>query len=271
MEDAKKPQKGSDHGKDQKAESEAPFEPAIEEQKQNDETDAKKSFKRFLLINAVVIGSIFIAGIGLFMVMVPQDPDRSLVEENARLKARVQRLQEESGRSGERSREQAHIEELIAKLQPRLGPAVVEPIAQAVVKYAKTYDLPPELILSIINNTSRFNITSEGAYGSVGLMHISPKIYREGLNELGINEQQAFHINNNIHLGCMILRQLREQGRSMEVAIAMLIGDERTVDAILVGFTNSMISNKKSANQVFPGKGDLSQENATDTTVQPAQ
>ena len=270
MEDANKPQKGSDHGKDLGAESDVSGEPAAKGQEQNDGTDAKKSFRRFLFINAGVVGSILLIGIVLFFFMVSQGPEQSLIEENAHLKARIERIQETSARFGEKSNEQLRIEDLIAKLQPRLGPSVIEPIARAVGKYAQTYDLPPELILSIINKTSRFETTSEGEYGSVGLMHISPKIYRDGLHELGITEQQAFHIDNNIHLGCMILRQLREQGRSMEVAIAMLIGNERTVDAILVGFTNSMISNTKAVDQLSSRQG-IGSTGSSTGSMDPAQ
>ena len=238
MEDAGKPQKGSDPVKEKEPESATPDEPTVEEQQQDEEPDAKKSFKRFLLINAGVAGAVLLILVVLFLFMVPRSPEESLSEENARLKAEIKRLKEvTTNRLGKKSKEQRRIEGLIEQLQPRLGPSVVEPIAGSVVTYAQTYDLPPELILSIMNTTSRFEVTAEGQHGSVGLMHISPKIYRDGLNKLKITEQEAFHIDNNVHLGCMILRDLRDQGRSMEVAIATLIGSEGMVDEILVGFT----------------------------------
>ena len=255
MEDLNKPHQGSDHGKESGIEPDREAQQALGGQTPTHETGAKKSYKRFLLINGIVVGVIILISSILFSFMIPRLPEKSLAEENSHLKAEIKRLQATSARFMEKSKEELRIEDLITKVQPRIGPSIVDPIARAIVKYAQAYDLPPELILSIINNTSRFEITAESAYGSVGLMHISPKIYRNGLQELGITEQQAFHIDNNIHLGCMILRQLRDQGRSMEVAIAALIGSERMVDGILVGFANSMILNNKTMDQFFPGKG----------------
>ena len=247
MEDTALPQNGSHKAEEKTAEAGAPPEPAAEEQNQGDDIDAKKAFKRFLLINGIVVGAVLVIGVILFLFMIPSSSENA--SENDNLKAEVKRLQKLASRFGEKSQEQLRIEDLIRTLQPRLGPAVTGLIAQAVVQNSQTYNLPPELILSIIHNTSRFEITAEGSRGAVGLMHISPKIYRKGLQAMGITEQEAYHIDNNIRLGCMTLRQLRDQGRSMEIAIAMLTGNEGTVDDILVGFTNSMISDTKLADQ----------------------
>ena len=57
----------------------------------------------------------------------------------------------------------------------------------------------------------------------------------------------------------------------MEVAIATMIGSEGKVDGILVGFTNSMISAKKTADTVSPRDENELQGNSADTPVPPSQ
>jgi len=73
-------------------------------------------------------------------------------------------------------------------------------------------------------------------------MQISPRVYRSRLVEMGISEHEAFHISKNINLGCSLLREFLNQGESIELAIAKLVGNESRVDEILVGFTNTMIA-----------------------------
>jgi hypothetical protein len=200
-----------------------------------------------LFLNGIVVAVFLLAGIVFFFLMVKNSPVKALSQENQTLKKELERLREQTYGDREKSKEVRRIEALVKDLQPRLGPAVAEPVARAVAEHAHTYTIPPELILSIIYYQSAFEIVTMGDRGTVGLMQLSPKVYRGSLEQMGISENEAFHIDNNIELGCRLLRQFLDQGLSIETAIVRLVDNDRQVDKILVGFTNSMIAEKKAA------------------------
>jgi len=71
-------------------------------------------------------------------------------------------------------------------------------------------DLPPELVLAVIDVESNFDRFAISWAGALGLMQVMPF----WLDEIGRHDDNLFHINTNLRMGCTILRYYfdREQG-----------------------------------------------------------
>lgn len=67
---------------------------------------------------------------------------------------------------------------------------------------ASRADLPPELVLAVIDVESNFNRFAISSAGARGLMQIMPF----WLNEIGRPDDNLFHIDTNLRFGCTILR-----------------------------------------------------------------
>ncbi len=67
---------------------------------------------------------------------------------------------------------------------------------------ATRVDLPPELVLAVIDTESNFDRFAISWAGALGLMQVMPF----WLDEIGRPEDNLFHINTNIRMGCTILR-----------------------------------------------------------------
>ena len=146
-----------------------------------------------------------------------------------------------------------YIVEIIQEKQPKIDPAVARPIAESVLKYSKKFEFPPELILCLIFRESSFKPmlvakpTKYSELGCWGLMQINPPAHPEKLKKLGIEGTQVFHIDNNIHLGCMILREYYNETKSINKALTKYVGGKHPsyVCDILSDFTNLILSKKK--------------------------
>ena len=75
-------------------------------------------------------------------------------------------------------------------------------ILQRVHYEATLRDLPPELVLAVIDIESNFDRFAISVAGARGLMQIMP-FWLEELNEV---EQNLMHIDTNVRFGCTILR-----------------------------------------------------------------
>ena len=67
---------------------------------------------------------------------------------------------------------------------------------------AKRVDLPPELILAVIEVESNFDRYAVSVAGALGLMQIMPF----WINEIGRPDDNLLHTNTNLRYGCTILR-----------------------------------------------------------------
>lgn len=67
---------------------------------------------------------------------------------------------------------------------------------------ASRVELPPELILAVIEVESNFDRYAISVAGAIGLMQIMPF----WLNEIGRPEDNLLHIETNLRYGCTILR-----------------------------------------------------------------
>ena len=96
---------------------------------------------------------------------------------------------------------------IIQKKQPKIDKTIARKIAHAVNKYAHKYQLPTKLIICVIERESSFQPMRTSKANCKGLMQINEKFHKEKLKKLNIKGDQIYHIDNNIHLGCMILRE----------------------------------------------------------------
>ena len=95
----------------------------------------------------------------------------------------------------------------LAAMEPQLKRIVADPTERADILYhvhceAKRLNLPPGLVMSVIDVESRFDRWAVSHAGAVGLMQIMPFWPRE----LGMTNEQLVRIPQNIRMGCTILR-----------------------------------------------------------------
>jgi len=94
----------------------------------------------------------------------------------------------------------------LAYMEPRLGRYVKDPgereqILHHVHCEAKRVEIPPELVLAVMDVESRFDRYAVSSAGAVGLMQVMPFWPRE----LGMSNSQLVHVSDNIRMGTTIL------------------------------------------------------------------
>jgi soluble lytic murein transglycosylase-like protein len=92
-------------------------------------------------------------------------------------------------------------------MSQRLAPFIEDPEARLSLLKRLHYeatrvDLPPELVLAVIEVESRFDRFAISVSGARGLMQIMPF----WLDEIGISDTNLFHVRTNLRMGCTILR-----------------------------------------------------------------
>jgi hypothetical protein len=203
-----------------------------------DEAPKKKFIKKLLLIYLCAFCFLSVIGIIAAFAFAQHAQLNSLSHDNKELEDEVQRLKQ----SRVTASDLAGAEGLIRQLQPKLDGMVVRPIAEAVLKYASMYELPYQLVLSVIACESNFELTAKSNNDAIGLMQICPKSHSIDLGKVGIKEHEVYYIEHNIHLGCMILRKYYDETDSIASALAKLVEDDTHIMQILVSFTNTVIT-----------------------------
>lgn len=135
---------------------------------------------------------------------------------------------------------------IINKLRPQLDNKIVEEIAGSIIKYSREYRLPPEFITYLIKRESGFNVLAVSKAGAVGLMQIMPSAHKDKIKKMGITNGDIYHIDNNIRLGCWILREYYNDTGSIEKALTKYVGGNHNgyINDILIGYTNETIPKK---------------------------
>jgi soluble lytic murein transglycosylase-like protein len=72
---------------------------------------------------------------------------------------------------------------------------------------AKRLQIPPALVMAVIDVESQFNRWAVSPAGAVGLMQVMPFWPRK----LGMENSQLVKIPHNIHIGCTILKYYLER------------------------------------------------------------
>ncbi|MFO8090136.1 MAG: transglycosylase SLT domain-containing protein [Desulfatiglandaceae bacterium] len=139
--------------------------------------------------------------------------------------------------------EQIWIASLILNLQPKIDPMVADVIASTVRKYSYKYRIPPELIVNVAMRESSFRLILESNKKAKGLMQVMASAHPEKVEKLGINNDNIFHIDNNIHMGTMILAEYYESKNSIYGALESYVGADLKsyINDILVGFADTKI------------------------------
>ncbi len=100
-----------------------------------------------------------------------------------------------------------HAQVWLADMSHRLGDRVADPderveILRQVHYEATRVELAPELVLAVIEVESNFDRFAVSHAGARGLMQVMPF----WLDEIGRPEDNLFHIETNLRMGCTILR-----------------------------------------------------------------
>ncbi|HZX22744.1 MAG TPA: transglycosylase SLT domain-containing protein [Woeseiaceae bacterium] len=100
-----------------------------------------------------------------------------------------------------------HAQVWLVDMSQRLGNRIDDPeervrILKRVHYEARRVELPPELVLAVIDVESNFDRFAVSRAGARGLMQVMPF----WLDEIGRPDDNLFHIDTNLRLGCTILR-----------------------------------------------------------------
>lgn len=130
-----------------------------------------------------------------------------------------------------------------AAMEPRLRPILKDEaernqILEQVQCEAKRLELPPGLVMAVIDVESRFNRLAVSSAGAVGLMQVMPFWPQQ----LGMHNSQLSEIPHNIRMGCTILKYYleREKGNYAR-ALARYngsLGRRNYSDLVLVRLAN---------------------------------
>jgi len=136
-----------------------------------------------------------------------------------------------------------NITDSIIRLNPKVDPIIVVQLQKSIKTYSKQYNLPPELIISVIYRESTFKPTVVSSAKCIGLMQINPKAHADKIKVMGITRNEIFHIDNNIHLGCWILRDYIDKYKSVDKALKKYVGGNLSgyVSDILKTYSNLMV------------------------------
>lgn len=139
--------------------------------------------------------------------------------------------------------EQKWIASLISDLQPKIDPVVADFIASTVYKYSYEYRIPPELIVNVAMRESSFRLILESNKKAKGLMQVMASAHPEKVEKLGLDNENIFHIDNNIHMGAMILAEYYAARNSIYGALESYVGADLKsyINDILVGFADTKI------------------------------
>lgn len=137
-----------------------------------------------------------------------------------------------------------HTTDSIMRLNSKLDPSFVLLLQDAINKYSVEYDLPPEFIVSVIFRESSFKSTTTSTANCLGLMQINPKAHQDKIKKMGITRDEIFYIDNNIHLGCWILRDYINKTKSVDKALKRYVGGnlQKYVNDVLRIYSNLMIN-----------------------------
>ena len=152
-----------------------------------------------------------------------------------------------------------YIVDMINDLQPRLDVQVAKLIAKSAIKHSKEFGFPPELIIAIISRESAFNTLAISSADCLGLMQVNPKAHSDKTKKLGWKRYDLFKIDNNILLGCMILREYYNSTKNIRKALKRYVGGNETqyVLDILGIFANSQVEDVEDVIKLIPLQKEL--------------
>lgn len=118
----------------------------------------------------------------------------------------------------------SYTESYIEFLRPEVDPELRSIIAKHVDKNCAEMNLAPELVISVIAKESSFVPWAVSRQNCIGLMQINPPHHKEKCE--GYTRSQLFHIEHNVRIGCMILKEYLEMSKTPEEALGRYIGEQ---------------------------------------------
>ena len=118
------------------------------------------------------------------------------------------------------------LETVHARLSQRargLSQAEVGEVAKVIVSASRRHELPPELVLAVIEVESGYDPYAVSQVGAMGLMQLLPSTAAEMAQRIGMRWQGSamlFEPTANIRLGVAYLDQLVDRYASVRVALA---------------------------------------------------
>ena len=101
---------------------------------------------------------------------------------------------------------------MVHRLNPDIDKETLTRIAEAIEKYGEKYNVPDNLIVSVIAVESNFNPRCLGTLDDTGLMQIRMKYAPYWAKLMGIkapaNREELLDIETNIQIGTFILKYL---------------------------------------------------------------
>ena len=201
-----------------------------------------------ILVGAVCVMAIVI-GYGFTIINVANDSEAFRKTQEFRYVNRIAELEanqckkEEPEVKMEAVVSSSSVAHIIRRIKPQLDVAIINEIDKAIMKYSAMYKLPPELVVYVMDRESKFSTLAKSSAGAIGLMQILPKYHRDKMDEMGIEYKEVYHIDNNVRLGCWILREYYNNTKSIDKALTRYVGGKHNkyVMDILVNFTNEII------------------------------
>ena len=125
------------------------------------------------------------------------------VSADPRLKELLRAAIDETDSFPDRFEAQVWLTDMSARLQPLLkDPDERVEILKKTHRWAQRHQLPPELVLAVIEVESGFDRFAVSSAGARGLMQVMPF----WLVELDRTDENLFHLDTNLSMGCTILR-----------------------------------------------------------------
>ncbi len=104
---------------------------------------------------------------------------------------------------------------------------IVYKLIPYIIKISKKYEIPPELVISIIIQESHGNPYAVSSTGAIGLMQIQPSTAK---SICGLYSNELFDANKNIECGVKYLAYLKERGDLITDIIAGYYAGEKAIN-----------------------------------------
>jgi soluble lytic murein transglycosylase-like protein len=109
-------------------------------------------------------------------------------------------------------------------LKSNADPKISNKIVDSIIKNANENNMPPLLILCLIFQESSFNHLASNKYNAIGLMQIIPKYHQEKIDNYCNNIDELYHIDNNIAIGTLILKEYFNKSENIIKALQKYVG-----------------------------------------------
>jgi soluble lytic murein transglycosylase-like protein len=111
----------------------------------------------------------------------------------------------------------------IIHLNPDINIEEARKISNSILFHANKYTIPWTVLVAVINTESEFkkDVKFNGCYG---LMQINISAHYKNMADMKYNKWMLFHIDNNINLGCKILKDYIEDSKTINTALKKYSG-----------------------------------------------